>query len=103
MSIDADLVPFEPRPRPLPLISGLWKFRHNFIETFPRSAYEEPATRIAGPLSDSLLLCDPDLIAELLVARADAFSQHTMTRRALGPVIGETSLLLAEGAEWRWQ
>jgi cytochrome P450 len=103
MLTDPDLVPFEPPPRPLPLVSGLWKFRHNFIETFPRSAYEQEATRITTPLSDTLLLCDPDLIAELLVARADAFSQHMMTRRALGPVIGETSLLLAEGAEWRWQ
>jgi cytochrome P450 len=103
MLTDPDLVPFEPPPRPLPLVSGLWKFRHNFIETFPRSAYEEPVTRLKGPLSDWLLLCDPDLIAELLVARADGFGQHTMTRRGLGPVIGDTSLLLAEGAEWRWQ
>jgi cytochrome P450 len=103
MLTDPDLVPFEPPPRPLPLVSGLWKFRHNFIETFPRSAYEEAVTRINGLLSDSLLLCDPDLIAELFVTRAEAFSQHVMTQRALGPVIGETSMLLAEGAEWRWQ
>ncbi|MFL5029921.1 MAG: cytochrome P450, partial [Xanthobacteraceae bacterium] len=87
----------------MPLVSGLRAFRRNFIETFPRSAYEQAITRITTPLSDSLLLCDPDLIAELLVARAEAFTQHTMTRRALGPVIGETSLLLADGDEWRWQ
>jgi cytochrome P450 len=103
MLSDPDLVPFEPPPRPMPLVSGLRAFRRNFIETFPRSAYEQAVTRITTPLSDSLLLCDPDLIAELLVARAEAFTQHTMTRRALGPVIGETSLLLAAGDEWRWQ
>ena len=103
MPTDPDLVPFEPPPRPMPLVSGLRAFRRNFIETFPRPAYEQAVTRIEGKLSDSLLLCDPDLIAELLVARADGFSQHAMAQRALGPVIGETSMLLAEGAEWRWQ
>ena len=103
MLADPDLVPFDPPERPLPLVKGLWKFRRNFIETFPRSAYEQAVTRIAGTLSDSLLLCDPDLIAELLVARAEEFGQHVMTRRALAPIIGATSLLLAEGAEWRWQ
>src|SRR5215470_710156 len=103
MLTDPDLVPFEPPAQPLPLVRGLWKFRQNFIETFPRAAYEEPFTRLAGTLSDWLLLCDPDLIAELFVARAEEFGQHTMTHRALGPVIGETSMLLAEGAEWRWQ
>jgi cytochrome P450 len=33
----------------------------------------------------------------------DAFGRDPTTRRAFAPVIGDTSLFLAEGAEWRWQ
>src|SRR5262245_36229348 len=103
MRTDPDLVPFEPPAQPMVGWPGLKTFRRNFIETFPRSAYEQPTTRITTGLSDTLLLCDPALIQDMLVDRADLFGRDLTSRRALGPVIGETSMLLAEGAEWRWQ
>src|SRR5262249_27731210 len=103
MPSDPDLVPFEPPPQPMTGLAGLRAMRRNFIEMCPRAAYEEPVTRIKTALTDTLLLCDPELIHDMLVERAHAFSRDEAARRALGPVIGENSLLLAEGAEWRWQ
>jgi cytochrome P450 len=99
---DPDLVPFEPPPRPLGLrgLPTLWR---NYVESIPRAAYEQGVTRITNRMSDVVLLCEPDLIGEILVEKADAFHRDPATRRAFAPVIGDSSLFLAEGAEWRWQ
>jgi len=103
MPTDPDLVPFAPPAQPLVGLRGLLAFRRNYIETFPRSAYEEGTTRIKTGLTDMLLLCDPALIQEMLVDRADMFIRDRPSQRALAPVLGEDSMLLAEGADWRWQ
>jgi cytochrome P450 len=103
---DPDLMPFmpfEPPTEPLSVIAGLRTFLRNYVESFPRAAYEQHTTRIQGRFSDVLLVCDPPLIHDLLVARADAFRRDLMIHRALEPMISATSLFLAEGAEWRWQ
>jgi cytochrome P450 len=103
MLTDPDLVPFSPPERPVRGLSGLRTFLRNYIETFPRSTYELGTTRVTTRLSDVLYVCDPELIQDLLVARADLFGRDAMTRRTLAPMIGETSIFLAEGTEWRWQ
>jgi cytochrome P450 len=103
MLTDPDLVPFTPPAQPLRGLSGLRTFLRNFIETFPRSTYQLDATRVRTRLSDVLYVCAPDLIQEMLVGRADLFQRDAMTRRTFAPMIGETSLFLAEGADWRWQ
>src|SRR5689334_19235568 len=103
MRTDPDLIPFEPPAAPMTGLPGLRTFRRNFIDTFPRSAYQEPTTRMKTALSDTLLVCDPDLIQYMLVDRADLFGRDLAARRALAPAIGETSMLLADGAHWRWQ
>jgi cytochrome P450 len=103
MLTDSALIPFEPPLRPmtgLPALRTMWR---NYIEAFPRAIYEQPTTRITTLLSDTLFVCDPKLIQELLVERADMFGRDVMTRRALSPMIGTRSLFLAEGTEWRWQ
>jgi cytochrome P450 len=102
MLADADLVPFEPPAKPLGL-AGLITLWRNYIETIPRSAYEEAATRIQTRLADTLLISDPELIQEILVEKVDRFGRDSATRRSFAPVIGTTSLFLAEGADWRWQ
>jgi cytochrome P450 len=99
---DPDLVPFEPPERPLGLL-GLPTLLRNYIETVPRSAYEQSVTQIRTRLSDVLIVSDPQFIQEILVEKADAFGRDPTTRRSFAPVIGETSLFLAEGADWRWQ
>src|SRR6478735_9122104 len=39
----------------------------------------------------------------MLADKADAFNRDELTHRVLTPVIGRTSLFLAEGPDWRWQ
>jgi len=99
---DPDFVPFQPPERPLGLrgLPTLWR---NYIETYPRAAYEEGVTRFRRGRTDTLIVCEPKLIGEILVDKADAFGREITTRRAFAPAIGETSLFLAEGADWRWQ
>lgn len=102
MYTDPDLVPFEPPARPLGLL-GLRTLMRNYIETVPRSAYDQNVTHFRTWMSDVLIVSDPDIIQELLVDKAEAFGRDPTTRRSFAPVIGNTALFLAEGADWRWQ
>jgi cytochrome P450 len=99
---DPDLVPFEPPPQPLGL-RGLPVVWRNYVESIPRAAYEEGIVRIPHRRADTLLICEPDIIGEVLVEKAENFERDAVTRRAFAPSIGRNSLFLAEGAEWRWQ
>jgi cytochrome P450 len=100
--IDPDFIPFEPPPHPLGL-RGLPVIWRNYIESIPRGAYEDGVVRIRRGNTDTLLLCEPDIIGEVLVEKAENFERDEVTRRAFAPTIGRNSLFLAEGAEWRWQ
>ena len=103
MLTDADLMPFDPPAQPLRGLSMLWTLGRNYIETYPRSTYEQGVTRYQWGTSDILYVCDPAIIHEMLVDKADAFSRDEVTHRVFTPVIGRTSLFLAEGPDWRWQ
>lgn len=103
MLSDPDFIPFQPPPQPLGL-RGLPVIWRNYIETIPQASYEQQGViRIRRRGSEVLLVCEPDLIAELLVEKAEAFGRDVATRRAFAPLIGDNSLFLAEGADWRWQ
>jgi uncharacterized membrane protein len=99
---DPDFVPFDPPERPLGLLD-LRTLLRNYVEAIPRSAYGQGVTRIRTRLSDVLIVSDPNIIQEILVEKAEAFGRDPATRRSFRPVIGDTSLFLAEGADWRWQ
>src|SRR5262249_38108620 len=103
MLTERDLMPFDPPARPLRGLLSLWTLGRNYIESFPRSAYEQGVTRHRWGASDILYVCDPAIIHEMLVEKPDAFRRDDVTLRAFTPVIGATSLFLAEGSEWRWQ
>jgi cytochrome P450 len=102
MLVDPDFVPFQPPPRPIGLrgLPTLWR---NYIETIPQPAYEQGVTRVRTRYSDVLLVCEPEVIGEILIEKADAFGRDPATRRSFKPVVGENSIFVAEGAEWRWQ
>ena len=102
MFADPDFTPFEPPPRPLGM-RGLPTAFRNYIETIPRSAYEEGVTSFGRVRNDVILVTKPELIGEVLVERPEAFRRDPVTRRAFAPAIGDNSLFLAEDAEWRWQ
>jgi len=99
---DPDLIPFEPPARPLGLRGLPLTFR-NYIETIPRSAYEQGVTDLGRTRRDIILVAEPDLIGEILVGKADAVLRDPVTRRAFAPAIGAKSIFLAEDADWRWQ
>ncbi len=102
MLLDPDFIPFQPPPQPLGL-RGLPMLWRNYIQTIPRAGYEAGVTRVQTRWSDVLLVCEPDVIGEILVEKADAFGRDPATRRSFKPVVGDNSIFVAEGAEWRWQ
>jgi cytochrome P450 len=102
MLTNGDLMPFDPPAQPLRGLSRLWTLGRNYIESFPRSTYEQAVTRYRLGSSDILYVCDPTIIHEMLVDKTAAFSRDDVTHRAFTPVIGKTSLFLSEGSDWRW-
>jgi cytochrome P450 len=96
---DPDLVPFEPPDHP----TFRAAFR-NVIESYPRALYDEQGLiRYQTRFLDSVLVSEPELIHEILVARADLFRRDDVARQLLSPMLGPTSLFMAEGADWKWQ
>jgi cytochrome P450 len=95
---DPALAPFAPPER-----LTLRALRRNFLEAFPRSTYEQPVTWIRGLFNDTMLVCDPDLIHEMLVEKTGEIGRSAITWRVFAPVFGDTSLFVAEGAAWRWR
>src|SRR5215813_2999016 len=74
MLFDPDFVPFRPPPQPLGL-RGLPTIWRNYIETIPQAAYEQGITHVRTRYSDVVLVCEPDVIGEILVEKANAFGR----------------------------
>jgi cytochrome P450 len=96
----ADLMPFAPTPDhriPLAVI-------RNFLIAFPLATYEKRFFRkkYPWPLGDIFYVCDPQVIEEFLIRRADEFVRDEATARAFAAELDRGSIFLAEGAEWRW-
>ena len=92
----------DPPSEPLDAFRLLRTAVRNPIEIWPRAVYRERVYRRRFAGRDVAFFCDPDLIRETLVDRADAFQKADTMRRALRPALGD-ALLTAEGADWRWQ
>jgi cytochrome P450 len=96
---DPDLVPFDPPDHP----TFRAAFR-NIIESYPRALYdEEGLVRYRTRFLDSVLVSEPELIHDILVARAHLFRRDDVARQLLSPMLGPTSLFMAEDADWKWQ
>jgi cytochrome P450 len=95
---DPDFVPFRP-----PEHYSYIKQVTNYIESFPRSTYEEDFTRVKLPIGEMVFVCDPSVIEDILITRASLFPRDAVTRRALSSVLDPRGMFLAEGADWRWQ
>jgi cytochrome P450 len=99
MAPDNDLVPFEPPDHP----TFRAAFR-NVIESYPRALYNEQGLlRYRTRFLDSILVSEPELIHDILVTRAELFRRDDLARQLLSPMLGTTSLFMAEGADWKWQ
>ncbi len=98
---DAEFMPFSPRAKP-----SLRAAVTNMIENWPPEAYREGHAVMRGLwpiLPATVLLTDPVLIEEVLIARAEEFVRDRFQTRALSSAFSRKSLFFAEGADWRWQ
>jgi len=96
---DTDLVPFEP-----PDDASIRAAFRNVIESYPRALYDEQhLVRYRTWYVDSVLVSVPELIHDILVVRAELFRRDDLAQRLLSPLLGTTSLLTAEGPDWKWQ
>jgi cytochrome P450 len=95
----ARIVPPKTRKSTIEIIRGIIR---NPIENWPIETYEEPFVWAKLFGKNLVMVSDPELIKGILVDHADAFEKALSMRRSLGPSLGD-SILLAEGARWRWQ
>jgi cytochrome P450 len=96
------LARIDPPAQPLSLLPLLRAMVRNPIESWPRAVYREHLHRSRMPGRDAVFVMCPSLIRRVLVDDADSFEKGAMTRRVLGPVLGD-AILIAEGARWRAQ
>lgn len=95
-----------PRIEPNPLATGPIGFLRamisNPVTAIPEAAYRESVafTSVAG--QTVVYICDPDIIAEILIRRHEDFRKTIIEERVLGPALGK-GLLTAEGDDWRWK
>jgi hypothetical protein len=92
-----DLTPFTPRERP-----SLRAAATNMIENWPPQAYRDDYAMMRGIwpiLPKTLLLSDPALIEEVLIAKAEKFTRDRFQTRALANAVNRQSVFFAEGAD----
>jgi cytochrome P450 len=92
----------DPPAEPLSLLPLLRAMVRNPIESWPREVYRKHLHRSRMPGRDALFVMSPALIRQVLVDDAGSFEKGAMTRRVLGPVLGD-AILIAEGDRWRAQ
>ena len=89
-------------PSPLGTLRTLYKMVRNPMDAWPASVYTEPfvLSRMLG--RTTMMVCDPDLVQQVLVDDSDSFVKAEPMRRSLEPALGN-GILTAEGARWRLQ
>ena len=87
-------------PTMLGTLRTLRKLVRNPMEAWPPSVYTEPyvMSRMLG--RNTMFVCDPDLVQQVLVEDSDSFHKAEPMRRALEPALGK-GILTSEGARWR--
>ena len=78
----------------------LRKLVRNPMEAWPDAVYTEPyvVSHMLG--RNTMFVCDPDLVQQVLVDDADSFIKAEPMRRSLEPALGK-GILTSEGARWR--
>ena len=93
----------KPPDQPLPLWRMLPAFVANPLRATPRQAYEDDLLVYRPTKSRTIVwLSDPAMVERVLVADAAKMIKSPAEQRVLGASLAD-SILLAEGADWRWQ
>ena len=87
-------------PNLLATLSTLRKLVRNPMEAWPAAVYTAPYVRTRMLGRNTMFVCAPDLVQQVLVDDADSFIKAEPMRRALEPALGD-GILTAEGARWR--
>jgi cytochrome P450 len=104
VTLDQPYVPIHVPP--MPDDTGRLQFLRSLISnpltSIPRSAYRDLVTPTAFTRPSIVYICDPDILAEVLIDRVGDFPKTIIDQQILGPAFGD-SLLVAEGETWRWK
>jgi cytochrome P450 len=98
----ARLAGIDPPDQPLPMLRLLRAVVDNPLKAWPCAVYREPVHRARVLGRETIYVMAPDLIRAVLLDEADNFEKGEISRRALGPALGD-AILTAEGSRWRWQ
>lgn len=87
---------------PLPLWRFLPVFLRNPLRALPVQVYHEPM--FVPPAMGGRLawVTGPALVEEILLGNHENFPKSPIERRIFKPILGD-GILIAEGADWRWQ
>ncbi len=80
----------------------LRKLVRNPMEAWPAAVYTDRLVVSHMLGRNTLFLCDPDLVQQVLVDDSESFVKAEPMRRSLEPALGN-GILTAEGARWRLQ
>jgi cytochrome P450 len=96
------LAGIDPPDQRLPLFRLIQTVVENPLKAWPRAVYSEPFYRSRVLGHDTIYVMAPELVRTVLLDEADSFDKGEITRRALGPALGD-AILTANGSRWRWQ
>lgn len=81
---------------------GSWRAaRENLLTILPEMATRAPIVS-GSTVRRWHMVMDPDALRRVLLERLENYPKSIVTKNVLRPAVGE-SLLIAEGAHWRWQ
>lgn len=87
--------------RPMGIIDTAMTARRNVLELIPGIALRQPIVSGKTGLRWHMVM-DPESLRHILKERVDDYPKSTTTKLILRPAVGD-SLLVADGAHWRWQ
>src|SRR5262249_27870478 len=91
-----------PLEQPLGVFSFFTTLLRNPLRILPAAVYDE-AIVLGGRTGRAVCwISDPSLIKTVLLDQREAFQRTAITRRILGPLLGN-GVLTADGADWKWQ
>ncbi|MGV6840436.1 MAG: cytochrome P450 [Planktomarina sp.] len=96
-----------PKPPSRPDRVSLWRymrlFRKDILSAQPQRLYRAWMAELKTPVFRSFLVNDPPLVKKVLSASVDDFPKSDRVAEGLRPLLGNTSVFLTNGADWRRQ
>lgn len=99
------MIPPKPAARAgrVPLWRYLHLFRRDILSAQPARLYRAWMAEFRTPFFRSFLINEPDLVRRVLVERPEDFPKSGRVTEGLHPLLGDRSVFVTNGAEWRRQ